>query len=611
MRRVTGATVQIVRAATRIAYAAWLAVAIALGGCYDIPQPECGFVCGPPAVAGGAGTCPSNYVCSSIDNRCHRISPPFADTCPGDASVPVDLRPPQLVGQSPAPGSTDVSVSSGFVEVVFDEPVDHIYEFPNFLLETPNNGMIQTTFNAAEQRADGWHYSMTTTTSEFFPGTTYTVSLARGITDLAGNQYLGSQWMFTTEFDTTSPMAFMSEPDTLVDVPVSTTVVVSFSEPVVNVGPSTVTLTGPSGQVGASVSTPSNTFATLQPFAVLQPATQYTLALSTTITDIAGNPLSFTPVTFTTAADAIRPSVAGTNPPLNATSVPVGSNVVVTFSEVVAGVSGATFTLTDAVGGVAAQVSSTGTTATLNPTRQLVPNTTYTYSLSSSIVDLAANPLIPFTGSFTTGADLVPPSILTRLPAQNATGVAVDTKIVAEFDEDVTGVDAAAVTLAAGSSIPASVVYDGAPLFRMTLTPATQLTGNTTYTISFAPSVTDTSGNALPTPPVLWRFTTGPDTLIPHVAVTSPVDTATAVPASATISVTFDEPVTGVDGTSFVVMNAGTGTLAASNGGRTWTFTPDAPLPAATTVTIMLTMGIVDAAGNPLVPLAFSFTTAP
>lgn len=610
MRRVTGATVQIVRAARRIAYAAALAVAIALGACYDIPQPDCGFACGPPAVAGGAGTCPSNYVCSSIDGRCHRISPPFADTCPGDAGVPVDLRPPQLVGQSPAPGSTDVAVIGGFVEVVFDEPVDHIFEFPNFLLETPT-GMVQTTFNPAEQRADGWHYSLTTSVGAFVPGTTYTVSLLQGITDLAGNQYLGSQWMFTTEVDTTAPMAFMSEPITLVDVPVSTAVVVSFNEPVVNVGPSTVTLTGPSGQVGASVSMLSNTFATLQPFAVLQPSTQYTLALSTTITDLAGNPLSFTPVTFTTAADAIRPSVAGTNPPLNATSVPVGSNVVVTFTEVVTGISGGTFTLTDAVGGVAAQVSSTGMTATLNPTRQLVPNTTYTYSLSSSIVDLAANPLIPFTGAFTTGADLVPPSILTRLPAQDATGVAVDTKIVADFDEAVTGVDMAAVTLAAGSSVPASVVYDGAPLSRMTLTPATQLTGDTTYTISFAPSVMDTSGNALPTPPVLWRFTTGPDTVIPHVASTLPVDTATAVPASATISATFDEPVTGVDSTSFVVMNAGTGTLAASNGGRTWTFTPDAPLAASTTVTIMLTMGIVDVAGNPLVPITFSFTTAP
>ena len=585
---------------------------VALAGCYDVPRPECGFQCGPPAVAGGDGTCPDGYVCfTDVDNRCHRMSPPFTEPCPGDAAVPVDLTPPLLTFRSPAPDDANVPLD-GFIEIGFTEPVNGV-DFPNVVVEEA--GTI-ITFSVSASAAN--HYQITPLTQlggprAFLSATAYTVRLTEGIMDFSGNAFVGEEWSFTTETDTTPPTVLVQSPSSLVGVNVQTLVELQFSEAVTNVNIATFTLTGPSGAISASVSTNGSptTFATLDPFVPLDPNTQYTIALSSSIVDLAGNPLTFTPMVFTTAADTTRPAVASTNPASGSFGVPVNAGVAVGFTEIVTGVSTSTFTLSGPSGLIAATVGSASTSASLDPIHQLQPNTTYSVSLTTAIVDLVNNPLIAFTGSFTTGSDAIPPGLIARSPAPGATGRPVDTVVQMDFDEDVTNADGTTIQLIGASAVPAVVSYMGAPMFRATLTPSVQLAANTTYTVDIASTLQDASGNLFGTPPTSWTFTTGTDMVVPHVVTTAPADNATDVALATTISVTFDEPVVGVDGTSFVVMNAGTGTLASSNGGRTWTFTPDVALPASTTVTIMLTMAIVDAAGNALVPFAFDFTTVP
>jgi hypothetical protein len=55
-----------------------------LAACYDVPRPDCGFVCGP------GGVCPEGYSCAS-DNRCHRDGAPADLTCATpDAALPID-----------------------------------------------------------------------------------------------------------------------------------------------------------------------------------------------------------------------------------------------------------------------------------------------------------------------------------------------------------------------------------------------------------------------------------------------------------------------------------------------------------------------------------------
>ena len=124
--------------------------------------------------------------------------------------------------------------------------------------------------------------------------------------------------------------------------------------------------------------------------------------------------------------------------------------------------------------------------------------------------------------------------------------------------------------------------------------------------------ITDFFGNPLVAES--WSFTTGSDLVEPSVRTTQPVNNSTNVAVTAPIIVTFDEPVQNVTVTTFTVDQSGTpitGTIATSNGGRSYTFTPSAALPAATTITVTLTPGITDLAGNPLAAgIGFQFTTA-
>lgn len=101
------------------------------------------------------------------------------------------------------------------------------------------------------------------------------------------------------------------------------------------------------------------------------------------------------------------------------------------------------------------------------------------------------------------------------------------------------------------------------------------------------------------------------DVTAPSVFATVPTDGTTGVSRTTTITVTFDEDVTGVDTTSFTVaigVNAVTGTINAQSA-ATYVFTPDAMLTPNATVAVSLSAAIVDTSGNALTATTFSFET--
>lgn len=76
-------------------------------GCYEVPKPDCGFVCG----AGGA--CPADYTCNAADNRCHYIGASPSLVCPTfDASV-----------DAPADAARD-ALPDAPIDAVVDAPID-------------------------------------------------------------------------------------------------------------------------------------------------------------------------------------------------------------------------------------------------------------------------------------------------------------------------------------------------------------------------------------------------------------------------------------------------------------------------------------------------------
>jgi hypothetical protein len=133
----------------------------------------------------------------------------------------------------------------------------------------------------------------------------------------------------------------------------------------------------------------------------------------------------------------------------------------------------------------------------------------YMANLASS--NLSQTPqLQAMTLDYTTGANTVPPTVLSETPASGSTGVGLFTPIVVKFSElmNPASINTSTVYLrATGSStnVAATVTYTGSTA---TLQPTAALTGNTTYQATVSTGVTDSTGNALASS-VSWSFTTG------------------------------------------------------------------------------------------------------
>jgi hypothetical protein len=186
-------------------------------------------------------------------------------------------------------------------------------------------------------------------------------------------------------------------------------VVLTLSEPVTGVSNSSVSLTNvkTNQQVAAAITALSGNRFQLHPSTALVKDTKYVVALTSTITDLAGNPLKTVTWTFVTGP---APTVTAKTPGVNATSISRVANMVVTFSELMSGVTTSTFSLRNVTTGrlVAATVSRRAGTNqwTLNPSATLPAKTRFTVTVTGSataIRDAAANPLTTLRWTFTTG----------------------------------------------------------------------------------------------------------------------------------------------------------------------------------------------------------------
>jgi hypothetical protein len=199
------------------------------------------------------------------------------------------------------------------------------------------------------------------------------------------------------------------------------------------------------------------------------------------------------------------------------------------------------------------------------------------------------------------------PFVISRSPGVDATGVSVTTSVTAVFSEDVVGVDTLSFSLFDGSSVLATVSYVPTTA---TLTPASQLSGNTLYSARLLLTITDLSGNGL-TGLLDWGFTTAPETAAPLVIFTDPAGGTTGNSVITPITVRFNEPVQNVTTATFVVEVSAVpvaGTIT-NLGPRDFMFTPTVPFSTGVTVDVTLGSGITDNSGNALVPAMFSFGT--
>jgi len=227
----------------------------------------------------------------------------------GSAS-PADTTPP-TVATTPTSGATGVAVDDN-VSAAFNESVVGV-SGTTFKLKVTATGAAVT---AVVNYDDTTHTATLDPSTNLAANTKYTARLIGGtsaIRDAAGNPLPSTSWTFTTAAasgggDTAAPTVQTTTPaNTATGVAVDTNVTAMFSESVLGVSDTTfklkVTATGKLITAVVSYDDTTHT-ATLQPSQQLTHGTKYTARLvggASAIRDAAGNPLTSTSWTFTTA----------------------------------------------------------------------------------------------------------------------------------------------------------------------------------------------------------------------------------------------------------------------------------------------------------------------
>ena len=313
------------------------------------------------------------------------------------------------------------------------------------------------------------------------------------------------------------------------------------------------------------------------------------------------------------------PTVTSTSPDDAVTGVPVDTKVLATFSKAMdpSTITTSTFLLKQGTTAVSGLVSYAGLTATFDPASDLAASTAHTATITTGAKDASGRALaVDFVWSFTTGqvADTTAPTVTFTSPAVGATGVPINTKVLATFSEamDPSTITASTFTLKRGTtSVAGTVSYTGVTA---TFAPSSNLAASAAHTATITTGAKDLAGNALAAN-FVWGFTTGalPDTIPPLVTFTSPLDTATGVAVNANILATFSEamdPLTVT--TSTFTLKQGTTPVSGlvSYAGLTATFNPASNLTATTVYTATITTGVKDLAGNALAAnFVWGFTT--
>jgi Ice-binding-like/Bacterial Ig-like domain len=514
--------------------------------------------------------------------------------------------PPTVVSTVPASGTTGVSVNA-LVSDTFSEAMN---------AATINGATFTLTGPGATPVAGTVTYSGTTAT--FTPtailanSTLFTATITTGAKDPTGAPLAANfVWTFTTAAPPTvlSTVPLNGATAVAVNTPVSAT----FSEAMnaATINGATFALTGPGTTPVAGTVTYAGTTATFTPTLILANSTLFTATITTGAKDPAGVPLAANFVwTFTTAAP---PTVLSTVPLNGATAVAVNTPVSATFSEAMnaATINGATFTLTGpGATPVAGTVTYAGTTATFTPTLILANSTLFTATITTGAKDPTGAPLAAnFVWTFTTAA---PPTVVSTVPVNGATAVAVNSPISATFSEvmNAATINGATFTLTGPGATPVAgtVTYAGTTA---TFTPTTLLANSTLFTATITTGAKDPAGVPLAANSV-WIFTTAAP---PTVVSTVPVNGATAVAVNTLISATFSEAMNAatINGATFTLTGPGATPVAGTVTyvGTTATFTPTVILANSTLFTATITTGAKDPTGAPLAAnFVWTFTTA-
>lgn len=423
---------------------------------------------------------------------------------------------PIVVSTNPANAATSVQLKQ-VISATFNEEMD-----PATINQ--ESFILTSGLKSSEAITGTLTYDNTNATLTFVPttpltsNTTYTGRIKASVKDLAGTP-LQSDYVWTFSTGTVlSPTVISTDPaNNALNVFLNTDVEANFS---VAMDPATITSSSFTLKQGttliAGTITYNGTKAVFTPAVALMPGTVYTGTITTEARNVQGASLNGNYTwSFTTGA-YVAPVVISTSPVNNALSVALNKTVTASFSVIMnpLTINATTFTLKQGTTAIAGAVTYTGTTASFNPDVDLLPGTVYTGTITTGATSTSAMKLATdYVWAFTT-ANLTDPLVISTDPTDNATGVALNKIVTADFNMtmDLLTLTSASFTLKQGTTpVAGAVSYSGSTA---TFIPSVDLLPGTTYTATITTGAKNLAGVALANDYV-WTFRTTGGTIVP------------------------------------------------------------------------------------------------
>ncbi len=539
---------------------------------------------------------------------------------------------PLLWDSNPWSGSAEFQVDSN-IELHFDEAVKA--GNGNIIISNESDTRIIDVNDASQVIFDEYGRVIINPIEDLQPNTTYSIQIASGvITDLAGHVYAGIHDDTTLSFTTISsnPLLWDSYPwDSYRAFQVDSNIELYFNEPV-KAGSGDILIQSRSDSRTIDVNDASQVTFTeygsviINPTEDLQPNTTYSIQIASgVITDLAGHVYTGThddaALNFTTIPS--NPLLQYSNLLDNATEFQVDSNIELYFNEAVQAGSGdvvisngSDTRIIDITDSSQVTLSKSGNTVIIDPTDDLIPDTTYSIQIAEgAITDLAGHTYAGIQDDTTLNFTTIPsdPVLQGSNLENDIAGFQVDNDITLFFNEAIqagngnivisNGTDTRTIDINDSSQVTFSKFNSNF----ITINPTDDLVPNTAYSIQIDEgTVIDLAGNPFAGihDDTTLNFTTIPSN--PLLRSSFPVDGAADFEADSNIILHFNESVIAGDGNIVLSNGVDTRTISVNdtdqvqfNGSKSVTIDPAQDLIPNTTYSIQIEEGaITDRAGN-------------
>ncbi len=519
-----------------------------------------------------------------------------------------DLIPPTVTSVNPLKDISEVPINTTISAVFSEEMNAASINSNSFFIE---DGVASTV------KYDNLTKTATLTpTSNLSYETTYTVVINTGVRDLAGNPLFSDCiWQFTTELykDKTPPEIVSTSPaSNATGVLISSSIIAVFSEKLDELSINSNTFTLSNGVEGVVSYDTSTKIAAFKPSANLKYNTKYSATITAGIKDINGNAaLTDSTWQFTTELaplpDTTRPTIINVSPINGALDIAANTLITATFSEGLdeSTINTNTFTLNNGAVGIVSYDAPTRT-AKFTISSNFLYFTTYIATLSTGIKDKAGNSLLEdYKWEFTTifEPDTIPPTIISKTPADKAANVKINPAILFIFSEKIDAATINSNIFTINNGVTGTLVYDPA-VKKATFFPDGDLSYGTNYTITInTTGIKDLAGNSMIGGNYIWEFTTEtePDTTPPVIISVDPMNNATGVPVNTVITVRFSEELNETSISNAISLNNNAvGIISYDALNKAINFTPTADLAYETPYTAAVNAGIKDKSGNAL-----------